>query len=311
MNNLQGQIYPNIYRDHNQSFGDYNRFNSDISAHLEECESLCENIINPPKEDSRQIKSQKPKTAIICYSLGYPSLYSPRYNIVNINNYGPSYNTSYGNRNNNNKDDTGQRVVIGLIGAAVAGAAVYLLGGFISERSRIVEELNKITDFKTKIEFEALLDPSHADLAGIKKVVDAEHSIFSGINAQADIKLALLVSAAVAGIFLTIGAIVASTPAMAVGGIVLFATMLGGLFNWSFSASNNNARKNAVAMNIALSALKGNKKSIPLTVSQAAPIVVEAAKPKTATVVPAAPVQHPAQKEVGFTFSAKAELSIP
>jgi hypothetical protein len=250
--------FSTIYRDPRMEFPGFQTFNDEISTHLTDAENFVDNVLKPTVEVTPEmVKVQRPRTAVVCYSLGYPCLYGPRFSLFNFNTY--NYGPSYGRRDK----DNAQRVVIGIVGAMVAGLAVYLLGGFMKERSRIVDELSKIEMFKAKIDAEISFTPDQADLAAIKRVVDGEQSIFKQIKAQADIKLALLVSAAAAGIFLTIGAIVASEVLMVVGALVGFAAMLGGLYNLASSNINKDIVGDARNMAVALAALKEAHQPFP------------------------------------------------
>ncbi|MBA2727008.1 MAG: hypothetical protein H0U49_02405, partial [Parachlamydiaceae bacterium] len=254
-----------IYRDPKLDFPGFQTFNDEICEHLTDAENFVDNVLNPPVDVTAEVrvKAQRPRTAIVCYSLGYPCCYGPRFSLFNFNSY--NYAPAYGRRE---KDDTGQRLLIGLIGAVVAGAAVYLLGGFLNERSRIVDELSKINSLKTKIDAEVLKDPEQPDLVAIKKVVDGEQGIFKQIKQQADIKLSLLVSAAVSGVFLTIGAIVAAQGLMIAGGVLGLGVMLGTVFNLGFTSTDKEIVNDARHMGSALAALKEAHKPFP---SKAAP----------------------------------------
>jgi hypothetical protein len=99
-------------------------------------------------------------------------------------------------------------------------------------------------------------------LKAISKVIDCEQTIFKKMEEILEIKLVLLVSAAVAGTLIFIGTLAFSKPILAIGAIIGFGTVLVLIFNTSYKHGEESISVHAKTMLAALECLKSGNKII-------------------------------------------------
>ncbi|MBA2727009.1 MAG: hypothetical protein H0U49_02410 [Parachlamydiaceae bacterium] len=243
---------PNIYTSSPQNeYTNYSLFNDRISGFLTETQNIAANIVNPMTNAAAIRALNVPRVAVGYYVAG-SSAYS----------FGNSFSSVKALEDRRTDADAPMRMLFDTITAIAGSVSRYFIDQVVNAKMCIESTLKYLARFRKIIESESKNHPHHPHLKAIKKIVDCEYIIFKKMEEKIQIKLASRVSAAVAGIFTLIGALVLSQTIVALGIILCFGTVLGSIFNVSYKYGEKEMAVNAKTMLAVLETLKNEKNMI-------------------------------------------------
>lgn len=159
---------------------------------------------------------------------------------------GPSYGHCRSDRDDNN---SGVRTAVGLISVGVGAAAFYAIGNFIKSFKKVERKLEDNKAFTTELkDFKRIhaRTGANADLVDkLEQIATLREKILVRMKHNNLFKLAASVAAAAACTMAAVGAIIGSSPLMAVGTLTGLATGAVIMVNWGMSTTDSKQKRDA------------------------------------------------------------------
>lgn len=154
------------------------------------------------------------------------------------------------------KDDTGLRIVVGLIGLVVAGVAAFCVGKSVAQGEELAEEQENYGDLKDQWKFNKNYFSKEV-VSSVDDVVRRTDILVQREQASRTQKIALLVLSFIGGGTAVAGALMGSSVVMLTAAAIGSCVVVASLFKLGYACFSNRDEKEAKAIQSTLSALKG------------------------------------------------------
>ncbi len=232
-------MYPNINQV-NQFFNT-GQNNKVVEDAISSAEQLANTILNPPSVEQRAARPSEQKHYHYYEAPSYwysPFLY-PSHSTTIINNHGSAASAAAEQR-----EDTTDRVLIGLACAALSACVAYFVGKSLAELQNINREIKELKNAEAQLYYVAGSQNS-PKIETAQKVQGLQSQILNEKHTHAKISLALKVSLLASSILGLTGAIIAGSAGWAlisIGLISLAITGIGFLLHYAYDSHNESKK---------------------------------------------------------------------
>lgn len=209
---------------------------SEMSASI-----LYGNVQNPPSYNPQYLQPVAPKTA-------------PTYNFdfsdkswKMFNNETHVHHHHHHGEESDKKDDTGTRVLVGVIGLVVAGVAAFFIGKAIAQGEDAAEENQSVEDLKTRWDINKICYEADYQ-ATVDSIIGRMDALSERNQTNRIHKIALLVFGFIGGGTAVAGAIIGSGALMATAGAIGAFVAIAALFKLGYTCFSTRDQKDAQAI---------------------------------------------------------------